>query len=107
PPSDISSDAYSPRPVHTVTARANRGAPLAFGSAILIMLAVGLFSYRAMTATEQSDRLVEHTHEVLDNLGELSFAVQGIESKMRGFVLTGQNSYSESYRASIEDAGQN
>ena len=91
---------------HAMTVRSNGKAQLAFGLAILIMLAVGLFSYRAMTASEQSARLVQHTEEVLGNLHELRFAVQRLESTMRGFVLTGQDSYLVAYNSSVRSAKQ-
>ena len=74
---------------------------LAFGSAILTLLAVGAMSYRGIVESRESDRLVRHTHEVLESLQDLLFAVQGVESSCRGFVLTGKDSYLESYRASI------
>ena len=74
---------------------------LAFGSAILTLLVVGAISYRGIVESRESDRWVRHTHEVLESLQDLLFAMQGVESSYRGFVLTGKDSYLESYRASI------
>ena len=48
----------------------NRKVQLAFGSAIAILLVVAAFSYRGMVVFNESDRLVRHTHEVLENLKE-------------------------------------
>ena len=79
---------------------------LAFGSAILALLVVGAISYRGIVASRESDRWVRHTHEVLESLQRLLFAVQGVESSYRGFILTGKESYLQSYRASILDAQQ-
>ena len=73
---------------------------LAFGSAILILLAVGAVSYRGMVVSEESDRWVRHTHEVIENLQDLLFALKNVESSIRGFVLTGKESYVETLRAS-------
>jgi PAS domain S-box-containing protein len=77
----------------------NRKVRLAFGSAILALLVVGAISYRGMAMSSESDRWVRHTHEVLENLQNLLFALGSIESDCRGFVLTGKESYLESFRA--------
>jgi PAS domain S-box-containing protein len=73
---------------------------LAFGAAILIFLAVGAISYRSLAVSEGSERWVRHTHEVLENLHELAFAMQRVEASCRGFLLTGDESYLETCRAS-------
>jgi len=84
----------------------NRNVQLAFAAAITILLVVGVFSYRALVLSNESDRWVEHTHEVLENLQGLLFAMAGIESSNRGFVLTGDESDLRSYRASVVSAEQ-
>jgi PAS domain S-box-containing protein len=78
-----------------------RDVRLAFGAAILTLLAVGAISYRGMVVSGESERWVAHTHEVLENLHDLLSATQGIESSYRGFALTGKEPYIESYRASV------
>jgi PAS domain S-box-containing protein len=72
---------------------------LSFGSAIAIFLVLGAFSYRSIGISTESDSWVQHTHEVLDNLQELRFAMEAIASSVRGFVLTGNESYIERYSA--------
>ena len=72
---------------------------LAFCSAILSLLVVGLISYRGMEVSGTSDRWVRHTHEVLENLQGLLSATQNLESSYRGFILTGNGSYLVAYRA--------
>ena len=79
----------------------NRKMQLAFGSAILTLLIMGVISYRGMMVSGESDRWVRHSHEVLENLQGLRFAMESIESGYRGFVLTGNESYLQSYSASI------
>ncbi len=74
---------------------------LAFGSAILALLAVGAIALRTAAVASESDRWVRHTHEVLENLADLLSSMQNLESSARGFVLTGRESYLESYRASV------
>ncbi len=83
------------------TPRLNRSVQFAFGSATLTLLMVGAVSYRGIVASSESDRWVRHTHEVLESLADLRNATRSIESSSRGFVLTGRESYLESYRASI------
>jgi diguanylate cyclase (GGDEF)-like protein/PAS domain S-box-containing protein len=84
----------------------NRKVQLAFGSAIVALLMVGAVSYRGMVASSESDRWVRHTHEVLENLQDLLFAMESIESSYRGFAATGNESDLTSYRASILNVGQ-
>jgi len=74
---------------------------LAFGLAMLTLLLMGLFSYRWMVASDESDIWVHHTHEVMSNIQDLALAMKGLESASRGFVLTGDESDLDAYRASI------
>jgi PAS domain S-box-containing protein len=84
----------------------NRNVQLAFGSALLTLLVVGAISYRSIVRSSESDRLVRHTHEVLASLQDVLLAMRSVEASSRGFVLTGQETYSESSRASILRLGQ-
>src|ERR1700720_4448996 len=84
----------------------NRTVQLALGAAILASFVMGAISYRSMVASNESDRWVRQTHEVLEKLQNLLAAMQSIESSYRGFALTGKESYLDSYRASIASAEQ-
>jgi PAS domain S-box-containing protein len=88
------------------TSLLNRRLQLALGAAIFASLVVGAISYRSMVASTESNRWVRHTHEVLENLQDLLTEMRTIESSYRGFALTGEESYLESYRASIVSARQ-
>lgn len=79
----------------------NRKVQVELGSAVLILVVLGAISYRAMVVASESTRWVRHTHEVLENLQDLRFAIESIESSYRGFALTGKESYLASYRADI------
>src|SRR5664279_112588 len=83
-----------------------RRAQLAFAAAFAILLVVGAFSYRAIVISSDSDGWVRHTHEVLENLEESLFNIASIDASYRGFVLTGDESYVASYRASAAGAQQ-
>ena len=79
----------------------NRKAQLGFGAAILTLLAAGVISYRALVSSNQSQGWVRHTDQVLEELQDLLSARENIESRNRGFVLTGDNSYIDSFRGNI------
>ena len=72
----------------------------------MTLLVVGVISHHAMAVSSESDRWVRHTHEVLEHLEDLLGSMQGLESSARGFVLTGKESYLETYRASISRSEQ-
>jgi PAS domain S-box-containing protein len=72
---------------------------LAFGSAVLALLVVGAISYRSMVESSESDLWVRHTEQVLEKLQDLLAAMQTAESNTRGYLLTGDDSFLEVYRA--------
>jgi PAS domain S-box-containing protein len=84
----------------------SRRVQLAFGCAILALLVVGAISYHGIAVSSESDRWVQHTHEVLEQLHDLQSGMQSLESSYRGFVLTGNESYILSYRAGSASAKQ-
>src|SRR5450432_1768454 len=84
----------------------NRKMQVAFGSAMLTLLVVGAISLRGIVVSRESARWVSHTHKVLESIQDLVFAVEGIESNSRGFALTGNESYLESYRAGLLKVAQ-
>jgi len=73
---------------------------LASGLAVLAILLVVAISYRSAVAFRDSAQWVWHSHEVLEALQDLRVDMGNIESSYRGFVLTGNESDFESYRAS-------
>jgi CHASE3 domain sensor protein len=90
----------------TIRSLSNRRLVFAFGAAVAVLLVVGALSYRGIVVSRESDRWVRHSHEVLESLDELLFAVASIESSSRGFVLTGEDSYLASDHANISSAEQ-
>jgi len=79
---------------------------LRFGPAILallflMLLVVGSVSYHSVVMSQESDRWVRHTHEVLENLQELSAEAETIESSYREFVITGEQRSLVPYSESI------
>ena len=88
------------------TSGSNRKVQLGFGSAILALLIVGAASYRGLAVSTASTRWVRHTHDVLETLQDLQFALESIESSSRGFVLTGNENFLETYNRSRSRAAQ-
>jgi PAS domain S-box-containing protein len=84
----------------------NRRVQIAFGVAILTLLAAGTISYRGFVVSGESDKQVRHTHEVLETLQNLLSAMQSVESNSRGMAMTGNESYLESYRTNMANAEQ-
>jgi PAS domain S-box-containing protein len=73
---------------------------------MLTLLFLGSFSYRWMVISDESSRWVRHTHEVIENIQDLSLALENIRSGSRGFALTGQESDLATYRADASRAAQ-
>lgn len=74
---------------------------LAFASVVFTLLVAGGMSYRAIDLSNESERWVRHTHEVLENLQDMLFLTQSIESSNRGFAITGNESFLGTYTANV------
>ena len=79
---------------------------LAFGIAVVALLIVGAISYHAIALTAESDRWVQHTHEVLENLQDLLSTTERADADYRGYTLTEKENYSESFHLRILHAQQ-
>src|SRR5271155_1520263 len=80
---------------------------LAFGSAVLALLVVGVVNYRSMVESGNSDLWVRHTDEVLEKLQELLAAMETAESNARGYLLTRDESFLLVYRAGVSNTEKN
>jgi PAS domain S-box-containing protein len=80
---------------------------LALGSAVLALLVTGAVSYRSVVESSESDLWVRHTDQVLEKLQDLLAAMQTVESNTRGYLLTGDESLLEIYRAGIAKTEKN
>jgi PAS domain S-box-containing protein len=77
----------------------NRIVQFSFGAAIAILVLVGAFAYRSIAISSESNRWVQHTHEVLNGLQSLTAGMAEISSSIRRFVITGEDADLEPYRA--------
>lgn len=73
---------------------------------VVALLAVGALSYRGMLGSRESDRWVRHTHEVLEHLQDGLAVIVDIQTSSRGFVITGQDAYLESFHGEVGRATQ-
>jgi len=83
----------------TTASATNRTVQFAFGSAVAILLVVGGFAYRSIAVRGESERWVEHTHDVLENLQDMQFAMETVASSVRAYLLVRDEIYLERYRA--------
>ena len=84
-----------------ITSRLDGKVQIAFASALITLIIVGAISYRSMVESSESDQWVRHTHDVLENLQNLLFAMETVESSTRGFVLTDKASFLETHRTAV------
>ncbi len=78
------------------------GARIGFGLAILALLVGGWLSYDNLERIRRNDRLVIHTHEVLDELRDALSTLASAESSQRSYLITGEESYLQPYHASSD-----
>ena len=71
----------------------------AFGSAVAILLVVAGFSYRSIVVSSESNRWVQHTHEVLGHLRQLQLAMDTVALTLRQYVISADERSLDPYRA--------
>ena len=74
---------------------------VALGSAIFILALTGTLSYRWMVISDENQRWVLHTHDVLECIQDLSLTMQSNEFVSREFALTGNESDLASYAPGV------
>jgi PAS domain S-box-containing protein len=75
--------------------------PIALGSAVLTLLVTSAMSYRAIVLSTQSNQWVRHTTEVVSTIDNFLVAIKSIESSIRGFLVTGDASFLDSFNANV------
>jgi PAS domain S-box-containing protein len=84
----------------------NRKVQFAFAVAMAVILLVGGLTYRSMIESNESNKWVRHTREVLENLQAVLFGIESVESNSRGFILTDDDSYLDTTNASVATVKQ-
>jgi signal transduction histidine kinase len=71
---------------------------IAFGSAIILLVFIAALSYRAIARSNENALWVTHTRDVLKSVQLLRYSMEAVSSNIRGFLITGEESYLETYR---------
>lgn len=74
--------------------------------ALMVLLAIGVLSFRNTIRDEDDRWWVIHTHIVLEKLQGLLADTTEADTSQRGYMLTGQERYLEPYRAGLNQARQ-
>ena len=70
-----------------------------FAVSFMLLLAIGLVSYRSIDSLTRTSYLVTHTHTVLERMANLLGELVDAETGQRGFVITGDDAYLEPYQS--------
>jgi PAS domain S-box-containing protein len=79
---------------------------LGFALAAAILVFAGYESYRNTVRFSEASEWRKHTYEVLRNIDATAAGLVDAETGQRGYLLTGQETYLEPYRAAIKNVGQ-
>src|SRR5690242_8622402 len=78
----------------------------ALGIALLLVAFISALSYLNLQNEIDASRLVRHSQEIINEIGGLTSAIDDAESNQRGYLLTGDKSFHESYDRSIRGASE-
>src|SRR5438045_3586650 len=70
---------------------------------VIILFGIGYFSYLAAIRFIDDRNQVSHTHEVLAKLEATLSSLKDAEAGQRGYLLTGDETYLEPYRATLAE----
>jgi PAS domain S-box-containing protein len=93
--------------VHPSGLRAlERSVFMGFAVAAVVLVLIGVLSLVNLLRFRTDAQLVEHTHEVLNSLSELSSNLTEAESSLRGFLITGSEAYQHSFDGAVQKIQQ-
>ena len=81
--------------------RLNEKIPWAFALALLPLVIIVVASFRNMSALLEAAQLIRHTQDVKVSLGNLLAHVTDAQNGMRGFVITGNETFLEPYHKAV------
>jgi len=64
-----------------------------FGAVLAVLLVVSIVSYRSLAASAETDRWVQHTHEVLEHLETLILEITNVETGYKEFALSDEEAF--------------
>jgi len=74
-----------------------------FAVALAILSVIGWFSYNEMSSLVESEQLERHSNAELREMVTLLSKLREVETMNRGFVITGDETYLEPYKASLDE----
>jgi PAS domain S-box-containing protein len=80
--------------------RLERRLVLGLSVSLLTVLAVAVWTYRTEQLVRQSEAWITHTHRVLETIDHSSALLDEVDAAQRGYVVTGEPLFLETYRAS-------
>jgi CHASE3 domain sensor protein len=78
-----------------------------FATSIVLVLAVGLLSYRSINQFREDTNYVDHTEKVIKTSSTLQQLMVDAETGMRGYVATGNPAFLDPYSASVSQISVN
>jgi signal transduction histidine kinase len=78
-----------------------------FGTALVILIGVGVLSFRSMVQSGEDGEWVTHTHIVLEKLDAILTNLIDAETGQRGYIITGEKSYLEPYNDARAQVNRN
>jgi PAS domain S-box-containing protein len=75
---------------------------IGIGLVIVVLLANGWLSYRAVRTLIANEQWVTHTHQVLENLTTVLSTLKDAETGERGYVISGDTAFLEPYHSAIQ-----
>jgi signal transduction histidine kinase/DNA-binding response OmpR family regulator/CHASE3 domain sensor protein len=79
-----------------------RNLAIGFGFSLLILLGSSVASYVSIQNLLKSSQWVDHTHEVITGLNDVITPIQTAEGSQRGFLITNDPTYLETFHGSFE-----
>lgn len=73
-----------------------------FGLALAVLIAVSVFAWTTIDNLDQNQRWVIHTQEVIVACDELLVDMQDVETGVRGYYITGEESFLEPFTSAIK-----
>ncbi len=75
-------------------------------SALLLLMSIGVLSFRSTLREEQDREWVAHTHMVIEELQQILIDVTQAETGQRGYVLTGDEKYLNPFESGVKSIHQ-
>jgi signal transduction histidine kinase len=75
-------------------------------AALVILLSIGVLSFRSTLREEEDRGWVTHTHLVIESLGQILTDITQAEASQRGYMLTGDEQYLKPFESCVGNVGR-